>query len=235
MQTCYIKEIFASIQGEAHYIGEKQLFIRFCDCNLNCTYCDTDFQRENSFPIHDLNKTEQNPISSEKLAEIANQHKVETVSLTGGEPLLHKDFLIEFLPKLNNKKIYLETNGILFDELNAIIDYVNVVSMDIKLPCSTNQKARFEENRNFIKVATQNKKEIFAKIILDKNYSKEEIVKTVELLKEFDIPLIIQPMDCRNKVNELNQKDMINLLDFILEIYPKTRLIPQVHKYLKLL
>lgn len=235
MQTCYIKEIFASIQGEALYIGEKQLFIRFCDCNLNCAYCDTDFSRKNSFPIHDLDKTEQNPISSDKLAIIANNYNVETISLTGGEPLLHKDFLLEFLPKLENKKIYLETNGVLFEELNSIIKYVDIVSMDIKLPCSTNQDFKLEENKKFIKIATENKKEIFAKIILDKNYSKDEIIKTVNVLREFDIPLIIQPMDCKNKVNELNQKTMKELLDFVLTLYPKTRFIPQVHKYLKLL
>ena len=39
----YIKEIFTSIQGEGLYVGEKQIFVRFCKCNLACRYCDTDF------------------------------------------------------------------------------------------------------------------------------------------------------------------------------------------------
>ena len=39
-----IVEIFSSIQGEGLYIGERHLFIRFKDCNLNCTYCD-EFQK----------------------------------------------------------------------------------------------------------------------------------------------------------------------------------------------
>ena len=38
-----VKEIFTSIQGEGPYVGYKQLFIRLCGCNLNCSYCDTDF------------------------------------------------------------------------------------------------------------------------------------------------------------------------------------------------
>ena len=42
-----IKEIFASIQGEGPYVGVKQLFIRFCACNLNCDYCDTPFLPNN--------------------------------------------------------------------------------------------------------------------------------------------------------------------------------------------
>ena len=47
-----IKEIFSSIQGEGEYIGCKQIFIRFCACNLNCAYCDTDFYPTN---INDKN------------------------------------------------------------------------------------------------------------------------------------------------------------------------------------
>jgi len=37
-----IAEIFSSIQGEGLYVGRRQIFIRFCGCNLNCRYCDTE-------------------------------------------------------------------------------------------------------------------------------------------------------------------------------------------------
>ena len=37
-----VREIFTSIQGEGPYVGVKQLFVRFCGCNLRCDYCDTD-------------------------------------------------------------------------------------------------------------------------------------------------------------------------------------------------
>ena len=43
-----IKEIFSSIQGEGPFIGYKQLFVRFCGCNLSCEYCDTDFSEIDS-------------------------------------------------------------------------------------------------------------------------------------------------------------------------------------------
>ncbi len=235
MRTAFIKEIFSSIQGEALYIGEKQLFIRFCGCNLKCAYCDTDHTNNETFFVQELNKEFKNPVSAEVLAEIANSFKEKTISLTGGEPLLHKDFLKSFIKKLDDKKIYLETNGVLYQELAEIIELVDVVSMDIKLPCSTAQKAQFDENRKFIEVATKAAKEIFAKIVLDKNYSKNELISAVEILKEFEIPLIIQPMDCKDKLNELNKTLLIELVNFTLEHYPKTRLIPQVHKFLSLL
>ena len=41
--TAKIREIFTSIQGEGPYMGEKHAFVRFCRCNLNCEFCDTDF------------------------------------------------------------------------------------------------------------------------------------------------------------------------------------------------
>ena len=34
-------EVFSSYQGEGLFLGAKQIFIRFADCNLNCTFCDT--------------------------------------------------------------------------------------------------------------------------------------------------------------------------------------------------
>ena len=45
MNTAFIKEIFYSIQGEGLYAGTAQHFIRFCDCNLNCSYCDTNWKK----------------------------------------------------------------------------------------------------------------------------------------------------------------------------------------------
>ena len=87
-----IKEIFESIQGEGPVIGYKQLFIRFCGCNLNCKYCDTDFEIKNSVTY--------NP---EKLAikiiSEFNLNKIHSISLTGGEPLLHTDFINKFINK----------------------------------------------------------------------------------------------------------------------------------------
>ena len=35
-----ITEIFCSIQGEGLYLGQKQIFVRFAHCNLDCDYCD---------------------------------------------------------------------------------------------------------------------------------------------------------------------------------------------------
>ena len=47
----YISEIFSSIQGEGPYIGERHLFLRFCDCHRDCIYCDTNTKRTESVMI----------------------------------------------------------------------------------------------------------------------------------------------------------------------------------------
>ena len=235
MTQAYIKEIFESVQGEALYIGQKQIFIRFCGCNLKCNYCDTDFENNEKFTVHSENKTYQNPISAVDLKNIVNSFSSETISLTGGEPLLQTEFLLEFLSLVENKKIYLETNGTLPNELNKIISFVDVVAMDIKLSCSTGQENKFIENKEFIKISKEANKEIFAKIVLDKNYSKEELLAAIKILKEFDIPLIIQPMNCKDKSQELDKNGIIKLFDFVTDNYPNSRLIPQTHKFLGLL
>ena len=116
-----IKEIFTSIQGEGPFIGYKQLFVRFCGCNLTCNYCDTDYRTVDSkeFSIEEL-------ISITKKASDCH-----SISLTGGEPLLSTGFLKEFLPQCP-LPVYLETNATLAGELGEIIDYIDYISADIK-------------------------------------------------------------------------------------------------------
>ena len=104
-----INEIFSSIQGEGPHVGYKQLFIRFCGCNLNCSYRDTEFVQGVEYMPAEL---------FEKITSEYDLSTFHSISLTGGEPLASADFLTEFLQKINHKtKIYLETNATLADEL----------------------------------------------------------------------------------------------------------------------
>ena len=49
--TANLVEVFSSVQGEGPYIGYKQLFMRFSDCNLNCNYCDTNYKESDTVRI----------------------------------------------------------------------------------------------------------------------------------------------------------------------------------------
>lgn len=220
--TARIKEVFASIQGEGPYIGAKQLFIRFCDCNLRCHYCDTDFTGDSE------------EYTPEQLLEVIKPFDLNTifsVSLTGGEPLLSVNFLEKFLPilKEHNLKIYLETNATLPDELKRVIDYIDVVAADIKLESATGMVNSFDAHDRFFEECKG--KECFAKIVFDDNITDEEIDKCVELAKKYQILLILQPK-MNDDAMSITSVFAVTILDKFLKKYNKVRLIPQVHKFL---
>ena len=215
-----IKEIFTSIQGEGLYVGEKHIFVRFCHCNLACKYCDTDFSVSNA-KRYDI----------DELYNILSGLDVETVSFTGGEPLVEVDFLLNFLEKYKNKlnkRIYLETNGTLYDNLLKIIDYVDIVAADIKLQSVTNEENRFDINKKFLKIA--NKKETFVKIVFDNNITYEEIITCCKLAKENNNIIVLQP-----KMPLSPDIRIEKIFDLFYKNYKNIRLIPQVHKFLNLL
>lgn len=217
--TTKIKEIFTSIQGEGPYIGQKHIFVRFCKCNLNCAFCDTDFNIETALGYN-----------IDELAKKLQKIDCETISFTGGEPLLDVKFLKSFLQKYKNKlskKIYLETNGTMPEELDEIIDFVDIVSMDIKLKSATNQINQFKINEEFLKKAL--KKEVFIKVVFDKNISEDEINFCATLAKKYNVLLILQPKMPMEKDIELDK-----IFDKFYKIHKNTRLIPQVHKFLNL-
>src|SRR6185295_14199221 len=77
-----------------------------------------------------------------------------SVSVTGGEPLVHAAFLETLLPRLQARglRTHLETNGTLAAALRRVIAAVDVVAMDIKLPSATGRET-WAEHREFLSVA----------------------------------------------------------------------------------
>lgn len=217
-----IKEIFSSIQGEGPVVGYKQLFIRFCGCNLHCEYCDTEF--------NDKNALEYTP--HELLCKINSEYDLQSfhsISLTGGEPLLSIEFLKEFLPLIKEKtKIYLETNATLFKNLDEIKKYIDIISADIKLHSATGLETSKLHKQFFEKCHGI---ETFAKIVFDENISDCEIRNCIELAKPYNLELILQPKMIDDKMS-VSSEFCNQILDKFTSYYPKTRLIPQVHKFI---
>ena len=213
--TAKIKEIFTSIQGEGTYIGQKHIFVRFSRCNLACKYCDTDFT------------SNLKEYTTDELYQNLKSIDCDVVSFTGGEPLIEADFLKSFLEKYYlklNKKIYLETNGTLFNELAKMIEFVDIVAMDIKLKSATKQENRFMDNDKFLNIST--KKETFIKVGFNGEIKKDEIDNTIKLAKKYDIAIILQPE------MPINNNNIEQIFDKFYKKYKNIRLIPQVHKFL---
>lgn len=221
-----IKEIFTSIQGEGLYIGVKQLFIRFCGCNLECQYCDEN-QTMNGITL------EFTPEELKDYIEDFNIKSIHSIALTGGEPLVWSDFLAEFLPLLKNK-IYLETNATLKDNLEKIIQHVDVIAADIKLPSASGIENSFAFHDEFFKVAKKYDKEIFAKVVFDENILDDEISHSLKLAEKYCLPLILQPKTVEDNIL-ITKERILQIFDKFSANYPNTRLIPQVHKFLGIL
>lgn len=131
MKTLKVNEIFVSIEGEGKRAGLPCIFVRFYGCNLNCSYCDTDYARkDDDYFVYSV---------SNLYEKIDSMGEFKHITLTGGEPLLQFgiDSLIDKLIE-NGYEVNVETNGSIFPkhyEYNSLRGNV-FYTMDYKLPSS---------------------------------------------------------------------------------------------------
>jgi len=180
-----ISDIFKSIQGEGPYQGVSQVFIRFFGCNLKCQFCDTALDSYRIFEVSDV------------VNELKKYHLYHSVSLTGGEPLLQVGFLHDLAQqlKMQNQLLYLETNGVLADKLGEIIDYIDIISMDFKLPSSTGLGSFWGQHEEFLKIASS--KEVFVKSVIGMSTTIDDVLTAIKLIKKINNKaiLVLQPQN----------------------------------------
>jgi organic radical activating enzyme len=218
-----ISEVFASIQGEGLYFGEKQLFVRFYGCNLSCQYCDTRIDRYMEYEPQEL-------VDELKLHE----DEFHSIAFTGGEPLLHKDFLRQVLKVTATwgHKHYLETNGSLPAELDSVIRYLDIISMDFKLPSSTGGEDLWDIHREFLSIASR--KEVFLKTIICQGTEQKDFRRLLRLILKIDptLILVLQP-NSYDDAEALHRK-MEEFKDMAFREQIATCIIPQMHKLIGL-
>jgi organic radical activating enzyme len=133
MSQGIITQICVTVQGEGPTAGTPVLLIRLGNCNLTCDFCDTQWSRglksfemptfigygkdiEIKYPLY-INSDCLEDFCKYLLETHIKDYKINTALITGGEPFLNQDFLIELCDDLlintDIKHFEIETNGTL--------------------------------------------------------------------------------------------------------------------------
>ena len=111
-------ELFHTLQGEGPSLGAPAVFLRLSLCNLHCQWCDTPYTwnwEKTPWKHNDgtkFSKAEQIlELAPAEIAPLLSDFACDRLVLTGGEPLLQQDALVELIDLLDFPFIEIETNG----------------------------------------------------------------------------------------------------------------------------
>ncbi|WP_009630611.1 7-carboxy-7-deazaguanine synthase QueE [Synechocystis sp. PCC 7509] len=251
-KTARLIEVFSAIQGEGLNVGTRQIFIRFAICDLRCNYCDSahtwvapsEYRIEAHPGLRDF-EVYSNPVQLTTLLEFVKRQNVpllhDSISLTGGEPLLHAPFLKEFLPEvrsLTNLPIYLETGGHRPEQLLTILPYLDAVGMDLKLP-SVSGESHWQSHAQFLQYCYDSQTEVFVKIIISSQTQVEELEKAANLVVEVNPEIIIylQPVTplevSKKQMFAPTPEQVLSWQALMKKLIKQVRVVPQTHKMLQ--
>lgn len=192
---------------------------------MRCVYCDTMPDSYKELSIDEV----LNEIATSASGGLA---MTNSVSLTGGEPLIHASFLKLLLKELKTLGLetYLETNGTLHGALNKVMGMVDIIAMDVKLPSSTKDRPFWNEHEKFLKIARD--RDVFIKVVVTGSTKKDEFEQAVRIVHGVDpaIPLVIQPLTPCNGVRKVSLVKLDNFYNYGSSMLKDVRIIPQVHK-----
>ncbi len=213
----WVQEIFPTLQGEGSYAGTPSIFIRLAGCNLQCEFCDTQFETA----FEDV-RNKRLPVD---IVETVNRLSTENpgctnVVITGGEP-----FRQNFVPLASKLlelgfTIEIETAGTLWiDEFSHIVDNCHV-TVSPKTP---------KLNKNIEKAA-----KAYKYIVGAENCPKGDcVVPLTAKGKQLPLPrfaqqIFIQPMDVEDPIKHADN------IEAAVELCKQTgwRLSVQTHKYI---
>lgn len=155
-------------------------------CNLRCFYC---------MPEEGIELMEKSNIMTlEEIIDLARTFRdlgVDTIRLTGGEPLVRKNFgyLVEELAKLG-VTLKITTNGIMLDKYLDLFQKIGLKKINLSLDTLDKAKSVFITKRDYfdriwknIQQALEMDMEVKLNIVLIKGVNDNEINDFIELTK----------------------------------------------------
>lgn len=206
-----VNEIFKSIDGEGLRTGELTTFIRLAGCNLRCSYCDTCYALKNS------NGTE---MSVDEIVKRVKKYDYRNITLTGGEPLIHKD-VDDLISKLCENGFYvnIETNGsVPIDKY--ILNKNILITMDYKLPSSG-----VEKNMNLNNLEKLRKNDVLKFVI-----GKDDFDKVEQVIEKYSIKSYIYLSPVFGEIEPFEIVDFMKIMHTQGIDTSKMRVQVQLHK-----
>lgn len=118
-----VNEFFGpTLQGEGPFAGQPAYFLRLGGCNLACIWCDTPYTWDSS--RYDLRKEITN-YTVDEVRQMLADSRVTRLVISGGEPLLQQDAIIELLATSHSTHVEIETNGTVMpaDALRDVVHF----------------------------------------------------------------------------------------------------------------
>ena len=224
-------------------MGERHIFVRLSGCSLGCEYCDTSYslgQADLAYIEEGAGKPSsplKNPLSSRTVIDAVLAQEIfpgfnSKLSITGGEPLEQPEFLLCLLEELEGRfEVLLETNGILAEALTETVDFIDIISMDFKIPSTTGKGELWERHGDFLDAAKG--KELIAKVVVSSGTPAEEVETAAKILAKSapDALLVIQPAVLAAKSGP-SPEMLFEFYSCARRVLKKVRVIPQAHKIL---
>lgn len=170
--------------------GRKHNYLRISlveKCNLRCTYC---------MPSEgvQLSPREELMSASEvyEIAKVFVSHGVDKIRLTGGEPLLRKDFgeIVEYLSSLP-VSLAITTNGVLLDRYIDVLKKAGVNKLNISIDTLNPERFKgltlrdqFHRVMKNIDLAIKEGFHVKLNVVLIKGQNEDEIIDFIELTKD---------------------------------------------------
>ncbi len=220
MTSIFLIEKFSSIQGEGVLVGTPALFLRLARCNLRCPWCDTKYSWEGG-----------REVKVDDLAKEIIEASLPLVVITGGEPLLQQRGVREII----EKSIELGYDGIFQIETNATIEPKLLKGLkNTKITLSPKITKDYNvASPSFVSKLLREYGEMVLELKLVVRASELDQVKEfLSKLGEVSVPIILQPLYEGNYEEEA-RKFVIRVLKDK-ELSRRTRVIPQLHKFLKI-